>query len=589
MQSTFDGLYERSKANAMNGVNLYDIISSRENILLAFRSIKTNTGSKTRGADGLTIADYKIIDEDKFIEGIQNCLLNYRPSMIRRVLIPKENGKERPLGIPTMRDRLVQQMFKQVLEPIVEAKFHNHSYGFRPNRSTHHAMARSVNLVNRKLQHVIDIDVQGFFDNVNHRKLIEQLYNIGIKDKRVLTLINRMLKAEIENEGIPTKGTVQGGIISPLLANVVLNELDWWISNQWETFETRRKYGNKSNANASLKKFSKLKPMYIVRYADDFKIFTNNHVNAEKIYHATKSYLWENLHLEISPEKSSITNLRKRSSEFLGFEIRGMKKRNKYLAKTNIMKKKKDKILARGKELIKEIRKNPTPESIYKMNSWILGIHNYNRIATHVSIDFGEIDYLLNRVMYNRFKAIGKHCVPKSENKTYKKLYGGSRRKTWQIKDAHLFPISYIKNKIPINFSQEICNYTHIGRNKIFSKLGKSIESQIHLLMNAQPQNKSIEYCDNRISRYSMQNGKCAVTGQFLMVEEVHCHHVIPIKDGGKDTFDNLIIMHLDMHKVVHATDDETIRNHSVRLTNKGIDKINKLRKILGLFAITKD
>ena len=212
MQDTFDLLYERSKINATT-VNLYDIITSRENIKLAYRTIKSNTGSKTMGTDGLTISDYRIIDEDAFINGIQECLNNYHPKMVRRVFIPKDNGTQRPLGIPTMRDRLIQQMFKQVLEPIVEAKFHKHNYGFRPNRSTHHAIARSAHLINHShLHYVVDIDLKGFFDNVNHRKLIEQLHHIGIKDKRVLTIINRMLKAEIENEGVPTRGTPQGGL-----------------------------------------------------------------------------------------------------------------------------------------------------------------------------------------------------------------------------------------------------------------------------------------------------------------------------------------------------------------------------------------
>jgi len=211
MQDAFDELYARSKANA-TGVDLYNLITSTNNILLAYRNIKNNTGSKTKGTDGLTIEDYKIINEDIFINEIREALTDYLPQMVRREFIEKENGKLRPLGIPTMRDRLIQQMFKQVLEPIVEAKFHKHSYGFRPNRSTHHAMARCASLINiAKLHYVIDVDIESFFDRVNHTKLLSQLFTIGIKDRRVLTIISKMVKAPIEGEGIPTKGTPQGG------------------------------------------------------------------------------------------------------------------------------------------------------------------------------------------------------------------------------------------------------------------------------------------------------------------------------------------------------------------------------------------
>lgn len=223
MQETFDILYQNSKDNNTKGIDLLDIITSKNNILLAYRNIKTNNGSMTAGTDGETIMKFKGIKENKFVELIRKTILDYKPQPIRRVEIPKPNGKKRPLGIPTIRDRIIQQCFKQVLEPICEAKFHNHSYGFRPNRSANHAIARCQSLINNaKLHYIVDIDIEGFFDNVNHRKLIKQLYNIGVKDKRVLTLINKMLKAPVKGIGIPTKGTPQGGILSPLLSNVVL-------------------------------------------------------------------------------------------------------------------------------------------------------------------------------------------------------------------------------------------------------------------------------------------------------------------------------------------------------------------------------
>lgn len=218
MQETFDWLFSKSQNNDTKGINLYKLITSEENILLAYRMIKSNTGSKTAGTDNVTIDKFKIEDKESFVSEIRKRLDDYQPQRVRRVEIPKDNGKKRPLGIPTMVDRLIQQMFKQILEPICEAKFYNHSYGFRPNRSTKHAIARCQHMVNiGKLHYVVDVDIKGFFDNVNHTKLIKQLYNIGIMDKRVLAIIYKMLKATIDTVGIPMKGTPQGGILSPLV------------------------------------------------------------------------------------------------------------------------------------------------------------------------------------------------------------------------------------------------------------------------------------------------------------------------------------------------------------------------------------
>ena len=254
MQCIFDNLYYKSK-NGYNFTKLVEIISMKENILLAYRNIKNNKGSNTVGTDNEDINKYKNMSEDEFVKYIQNKLQNYNPKSVRRVEIPKPNGGKRPLGIPCIDDRIIQQCIKQVLEPICEAKFHNHSYGFRPNRGTKHAIARCMHMIHRsELHYVVDIDIKGFFDNVNHSKLKKQMWHLGIRDKNLICIIGKILKSKIEGIGIPEKGTPQGGIISPLLSNIVLNELDWWISNQWETFKPRHKYSNIGNQQQALKK-----------------------------------------------------------------------------------------------------------------------------------------------------------------------------------------------------------------------------------------------------------------------------------------------------------------------------------------------
>lgn len=239
MQEVYDQLYAQSKAGKIF-TDLYDLITPPQNVMLAYRNIKANTGSKTAGTNGKTISDWKLATSDDYVEYVQRRLQNYYPHKVKRVEIPKPNGKTRPLGIPTIEDRLIQQSIKQVLEPILEAKFYPYSYGFRPNRDTTNAIAEFYRKVNwDHLYYVVDVDIKGFFDNVNHSKLLKQLWTLSIRDKRILSIISKMLKAEIKGEGIPTKGTPQGGILSPLLANVVLNELDWWVDSQWKSFEVK--------------------------------------------------------------------------------------------------------------------------------------------------------------------------------------------------------------------------------------------------------------------------------------------------------------------------------------------------------------
>lgn len=264
-QSIVDELYEQSLKGA-NFKKLYGKIVSENNILLAYRNIKTNTGSMTKGTDGKTIRSIANMTNEQLVTMVRERLIKYKPQPVRRVEIPKPNGKLRPLGIPTIDDRLIQQCILQILEPICEAKFHNHSYGFRPNRSTEHAKATMHKMINlQKLHFVVDVDIKNFFDNVDHGKLLKQMWTMGIQDKKLLCIISAMLKTSIEGIGISSKGTCQGGIISPLLSNIVLNELDWWLSDQWQSFKTKRTYGHNKHKLRSIRNGSNLKECYIVR------------------------------------------------------------------------------------------------------------------------------------------------------------------------------------------------------------------------------------------------------------------------------------------------------------------------------------
>lgn len=366
MQDTFDDLYARSQKGE-TFTDLMGWILSRENILLAYRNIKSNSGSKTRGTDNVVIDDIGRLTADEYVERLRFIITGskhgYRPKPVRRKDIPKPNGTLRPLGIPCMWDRLIQQCIKQIMEPICEAKFSENSYGFRPLRSVEHAIQRTYQLMQKtNLHYVVEFDIKGFFDNVDHSKLIKQIWSMGIQDKHLLYVLKQILKAPIQMPDgkmiHPARGTPQGGIISPLLANIVLNELDHWIDSQWIEHPITEKYSFKLNSNGSkdlghayrAMKATGLKEMYIVRYADDFRILCRTKSEAERIKVAVSQWLAERLHLEVSPEKTRIVNVKKKYSEFLGFKIKVHRKANKWTVVSHVC----DKALCKQKEALIE-------------------------------------------------------------------------------------------------------------------------------------------------------------------------------------------------------------------------------------------
>jgi len=585
-QSTLDELYEQSRKGAKFN-KLYEKIIDTNNILLAYRNIKANSGSATKGTDGKIIKDIASMTNEQVITMVKGRIIKYKPQPVRRVEIPKPNGKLRPLGIPTIADRLIQQSILQILEPICEAKFHNHSFGFRPNRSTEHAKAIMHRMINRQgLHFVVDVDIKGFFDNVDHGKLLKQMWSLGIQDKRLLCIISAMLKAEIEGIGIPKKGTPQGGILSPLLSNIVLNELDWWISNQWESFETRHLYSSRSHKYRELKRGSNLKECYIIRYADDFKIMCRTRDEAEKVFIAVKKWLKERLNLEISPEKSKITNLRKKTSEFLGFSIKAVVKGGKRVANSKIKSDAIIKIMAKGKELIKKIQKNPSQGNIGLYNSYVLGTQNYYRIATHSNLDFSKIGYYLDKVAEVRWRQVATNKG--SPDKVYMEKYKGYGMKKSYIDGKIIYPMSACRTRNVMCFSTKQNKYTSEGRELIHPKIEKVSDYEFLYLVKNPIENRSIEYNDNRISLFSAQCGNCRILKTRLAVNNFHCHHVKRTIDGGTDEYKNLVIVHPDIHRLIHATTSDTIHRilAKLNLSNEQMGKVNQFRLKVGNLVI---
>jgi group II intron reverse transcriptase/maturase len=278
-----------------------------KNLENAWKSVKANKGSA--GIDGMTIEQFEANLQLNLAE-IQRLLREnrYEPKPVKRVFIPKENGKMRPLGIPTVRDRIVQQALKNVLEPIFEEIFLPQSHGYRPNTNAHAAVRKAEAFLNAGYHWVVDADIKGFFDHVDHQILMD-LACEKVSDGRVLSLVESFLKSGIMNEGIfedSTEGTPQGGNLSPLLANIYLNHFDRRMGD----------YG-----------------YLLLRYADDIVIFCKYEWEAhDALKHATE-ILTRELKLEVSPEKTKIVRAKEEGIEFLGFHFNGQWRRPRNKAK----------------------------------------------------------------------------------------------------------------------------------------------------------------------------------------------------------------------------------------------------------------
>ena len=278
-----------SKENTKN--ELMEKILHRNNLNEAFKRVKSNKGSA--GIDGIStekLLDHLKENKDKILGQIR--ARKYKPKPVKRVQIPKSNGKKRNLGIPTTTDRVIQQAIAQILSPIYEKKFSENSYGFRPNRSAHDALRRIKEIAEEGYNWVVDLDLEKYFDTVNQSKLI-QILSEEIKDGDVISLIHKYLKSGIMIDGIKVKsdkGVPQGGPLSPLLANIYLNEAD----------QELEKWGYK-----------------FVRYADDMLIFARNRKAAERYYKRVKKLLEGKLKLKVNEEKTSIRKLSQ--TKYLGY------------------------------------------------------------------------------------------------------------------------------------------------------------------------------------------------------------------------------------------------------------------------------
>jgi RNA-directed DNA polymerase len=369
--------------------DLYDFLYDQDWLRLAHDYVKQNAGSITAGCDGINMSAF---DEEleANLQQISEELKSetFKPSPVRRVYIPKPNGKVRPLGIPSIKDRIVQEALRMALEPIFEADFRQYSFGFRPTRRTMDAIKCIAwsTMEWKKFLWVIEGDISSYFDTIHHPKLI-RLVGRRIKDKKILRLIWKFLRAGVMEKRTfrnTTLGTPQGGIISPLLANIYLHELDRYME-RYTSLPRREKSKRRQHGLAN----------YVyVRYADDCVVLCNgSKTQAEATREELYVFLKTTLRLDLSKEKTKITHLND-GFKFLGFWIQRAMGHNGMKTKVTIPKEAMDKIKSKiDLTLAPASHQDSIASKILALNRLIGGWCRYYQYTSQAVSQFNQLEY----------------------------------------------------------------------------------------------------------------------------------------------------------------------------------------------------
>ena len=514
--------------------NLMDLMHHPQWLRVAAARVLRRSRNKAPGVDGVKTREFRKGLEGK-IESLRLELKRgtYQPQPVRRVMIPKTNGKMRALGIPCLRDKIVQEAIRMALEPILEVEFHDNSYGFRPNRNTHHAVYRCQHLMKHGFSWVIEGDVKACFDEISHDSIL-RVVREKVMDNKFLGLIRRFLKAGVEVEGVvqPTeKGVPQGGVISPLLANAVLNKLDWFLHSK----------GTHENAQQRATRYREPNIRF-VRYADDWCVFITRASKryAESLRDEIREFLRNECGLELSVEKTHVTHIQD-GYDFLGFHLnRTTGQGGRQVPKIKVG----QKALRTVKERLNEaMRRRPHQESVamrlQRGSAVVRGWSEYFRIAHNFTDLAGTLDH---EALWIALKAICRKLdIP--TGRAMKRFY---RNGTIQVDGfCRLEQFSGIPMKLDYRGPEPY-------------RPGKSTyetddDMEVAFLNERQrPGNLDVKYRTLQHDNY-----RCRTCGKPVTDKTSQSDHIVPVKRFASfalaSTDDNLQTLCLDCHREKHS------------------------------------
>ena len=582
LRALLDKLYQQSREAREAGERpafkgLLEIMSAEATIVTAIHNIKSNHGSDTPGVDNKTMKrDYLQKSYKWVINDIRTAFEKFEPQKVRRKYIDKPGKKEkRPLGIPTIRDRIVQECMRIVMEPIMEAQFFEHSYGFRPMRDTAMALER-LNFITFHTGYYwfVEGDISKCFDHIDHATLLRRLYHMGIKDRRVLQIIKQMLKAGVLDEcEVNEEGTMQGGIISPLLANVYLDIMDEGVTKQWELKHTEHAYIQDSAKRRALKK-TNLVPGFLVRYADDFVIITDSREHAEFWKASLQAFLETEMKLTLSKEKTLITDVRKKHACFLGYEFRVVKGKGEhgYVTRTRPDRerlcRKVDALTDSIKKIPRETSREKLIDEINRINSQIRGVIQYYQCCTWVSVSMEKYGRKLQLAASRRLKQFKGKWIPAKETQNLPRIHQNYRQKLPSVKYRDIYigvtSLTFCQWQETRGKNPKETPYTEEGRDINFRRTKKKrIQARLDELYSENVATavlngkgghlNNFEFVMNRAYALNRDRLKCRVCGKWLIDNTPYTHRINPrLPLDRVNRVNNLISVHRKCYQAIN-------------------------------------